>query len=223
MYYNRKYRTVGYLFQGRYKAILCDRDAYLFGLLKYIHRNPLRARSAERLDASPWSSHHAYTGKNNPLGLVDVDQVLRMFSGRKGRARARYREFMDEPDTMTRADVYATIDQRIQGDDEFADRVLERHDGQTAVVRKQKKSLDELMQGIERRYELTASDMQSNYRTGDLTSARRVFARAAFTLGHRRIDIARYLRKDPAAVTRHLQQEGYEKEVKLLLKGLDSE
>ena len=223
LYFNRKYRTVGHLFQGRYKAILCDRETYLLGLLKYIHQNPLRARIAERLDAYPWSSHHAYTGKNNPWGLVDVDQVLRMFSERKGRARTRYREFMAEPDTLTRANVYAPIDQRIPGDDEFADRVLEQHDEQAALVRKQKKSLDELMRGIERRYELTASDMRSNYRTGDLTSARRVFAQAAFTLGHRRIDIARYLRKDPAAVTRHLRQEGYEKDVKLLLKGLDSE
>ncbi|MDH4163923.1 MAG: transposase [Nitrospirota bacterium] len=45
MYFNRKYRTVGHLFQGRYKAILCDRDAYLLGLVKYIHENPLRART----------------------------------------------------------------------------------------------------------------------------------------------------------------------------------
>jgi hypothetical protein len=38
--------TVGHLFQGRYKAILCEEDAYLLGLVRYIHRNPVRANHA---------------------------------------------------------------------------------------------------------------------------------------------------------------------------------
>jgi REP element-mobilizing transposase RayT len=40
-YFNRRYREVGHLFQGRYKAILCDKDAYLLELVRYIHLNPL--------------------------------------------------------------------------------------------------------------------------------------------------------------------------------------
>ena len=44
MYFNRKCKTVGHLFQGRYKAILCDRDEYLLALVKYIHDNPVRAK-----------------------------------------------------------------------------------------------------------------------------------------------------------------------------------
>jgi hypothetical protein len=91
MYFNRRYRTVGHLFQGRYKAILCDREAYLLGLVKYIHKNPVRAKIVERLDAYAWSSHHTYTGKNNPLAIVDADQVLRMFSKNKTLARKKYR------------------------------------------------------------------------------------------------------------------------------------
>src|SRR4030042_3150799 len=47
MYFNKKYRTVGHLFQGRYKAILCDKDAYLLSLIKYIHLNPARAKKAK--------------------------------------------------------------------------------------------------------------------------------------------------------------------------------
>jgi len=70
MFFNRKYRTVGHLFQGRYKAILCDRVAYLLGLIKYIHHNPVRAKAAQSPDDYIWTSHHAYTGKNNPLGLT---------------------------------------------------------------------------------------------------------------------------------------------------------
>lgn len=44
MYFNRRYKTVGHLFQGRYKAILCDKDAYLLSLIKYIHLNPVKAK-----------------------------------------------------------------------------------------------------------------------------------------------------------------------------------
>ena len=49
LYFNRKYGTFGHLFQGRYKAILCDRDEYLLTLVKYTHLNPLRAKIADRL------------------------------------------------------------------------------------------------------------------------------------------------------------------------------
>ena len=42
-YYNRKYKKSGHLFQGRYKAILCEKDAYLLELIRYIHLNPVAA------------------------------------------------------------------------------------------------------------------------------------------------------------------------------------
>jgi putative transposase len=54
MYFNRKYKTVGHLFQGRYKAILCDRDAYLISLVKYIHLNPVRAKIAKAAGEYRW-------------------------------------------------------------------------------------------------------------------------------------------------------------------------
>ena len=220
MYFNRRYRTVGHLFQGRYKAILCDRDAYLLGLLNYIHKNPLRARIAEVLDAYPWSSHHAYTGKNNPLGLVDADQVLRMFSESKGRARAKYRTFMAGEDTLSKSAVYATIDQRLQGDDEFVDRIMEQHDREEAHARQKKKGLDEIARVIEQRYGITDKDIRSNYRTQELVQARIVFSQAASALGHRGNAIARYMRKDPAAVTRQLRDTEQGGEVRVVLKVL---
>lgn len=94
--FNRKYRTVGHLFQGRYKAVLCDRENYRLALLKYIHYNPVRARIAETLADYPWSSHYSYIGKSNPLGVVDTDQVLHMFSEKKSRARKQYQAFIEE-------------------------------------------------------------------------------------------------------------------------------
>jgi hypothetical protein len=63
VYFNRRYKkTVGHLFQGRYKAILCDKDAYLVSLVKYIHLNPIRAGVVRTLDSYRWSSHGVYAG-----------------------------------------------------------------------------------------------------------------------------------------------------------------
>ncbi len=51
-------------------------------------------------------------------------QVLRMFSENRTRARKQYREFMNEGNVVKKQEMYAAIDQRMQGDDDFVDRVL---------------------------------------------------------------------------------------------------
>jgi putative transposase len=61
MYFNWRHGTVGYLSQGRYKAILCDRDAYLFSLVKYLHCNPVRAGMVQQPGEYRWSSHRTTT------------------------------------------------------------------------------------------------------------------------------------------------------------------
>lgn len=223
MHFNRKYRTVGHLFQGRYKAILCDRDAYLLGLVKYIHRNPLRAKIVESSDAYRWSSHHAYTGRNNPLGVVDADQVLRLFSAGKSRARAKYREFMREQDSLGKADVYATVDQRLKGDEEFVERVMERHDREEMHVRRKKKRLDEIAHAIEKQYGIAADDIRSHNRTEELVRVRRIFSQVASAVGHRGSEIAKYMRKDPAAITRQLRFPEQEREVRALLRAMEGD
>ena len=45
-YFDLRYRKVGHLFQGRYKAIICERDKYLLALVRYIHLNGVRAKLA---------------------------------------------------------------------------------------------------------------------------------------------------------------------------------
>src|SRR5215475_13753556 len=59
-YFNRKHRKVGHLFQGRYKAIVCDKDEYLLTLIRYIHYNPVRAKMVHNTDQYPYSGHRNY-------------------------------------------------------------------------------------------------------------------------------------------------------------------
>ena len=67
LYFNKKYKRSGYLYQGRYKSILCQEDSYLLELLRYIHLNPLRAgivKDIRSLDNYKWSGHGVIIGKN---------------------------------------------------------------------------------------------------------------------------------------------------------------
>ncbi len=58
--FNNRHARTGHLFQARYKAILCLNDAYLVGLIRYIHLNPVRAGLTMRPDEWPWSSYNNY-------------------------------------------------------------------------------------------------------------------------------------------------------------------
>ena len=61
--FNRNHGHDGPLFRGRYKAIVVDADTYLLELVRYIHRNPVRAGLTKRLDGYPWSSHKGYLSR----------------------------------------------------------------------------------------------------------------------------------------------------------------
>lgn len=219
MYFNRRYMTVGHLFQGRYKAILCDRDNYLLALLKYIHHNPIRAEIVERLDAYPWSSHDAYTGKKNLLALADTDQVLSMFSETKGRARKRYQTFMDDGEIMKKDEVYATIDQRLQGEEGFVDRVIEKYNGEVKRERRKKEySLPQIAKAVEKRYGLTLRDLRSAAKPQHVMQGRRALSLVAQEYGYKGKEIADYLSKEPSSVTKYARSEGIKPEVEKLIR-----
>ena len=85
-YYNQRYSKIGHLFQGRYKAILCDRDAYLLELVRYIHLNPARMRRRVDPWRYKWSSHREYLGKGCPVS-IEARFVLGQFGKATGQER----------------------------------------------------------------------------------------------------------------------------------------
>ena len=80
---NWRQNRSGHLFQGRYKAVLVDADAYLLELTRYIHLNPVRAGIVKEPEDSPWSSHRAYLGRE-VISWLTTDWVLSQFSKRVG-------------------------------------------------------------------------------------------------------------------------------------------
>ena len=125
-YYNRRYRRVGHLLQGRHKAILCQSDRYLSELVRYIHLNPVRARMVNQPEDYEYSSHGAYLGME-PTGIVDVDPVLRHFAAKKDVARMRYRQFVAAGIKQGHCEeFYAAEEGRILGSEEFIDATIHR-------------------------------------------------------------------------------------------------
>ncbi|MBK8018160.1 MAG: transposase [Betaproteobacteria bacterium] len=72
-YFNRRHDLVGHLFQGRFKAILVDRDAYLLSLCRYVERNPVAAKKVRSAGDWEWSSYRAHVGDAQPPVWLDTD------------------------------------------------------------------------------------------------------------------------------------------------------
>ena len=79
-YFNRSYRKVGHLFQGRYKAIICDKDKYLLALPRYIHLNPVRAGLAKRPEGYVYPGHRSYL-IDGAAKIVESGPIWRMKEG----------------------------------------------------------------------------------------------------------------------------------------------
>ena len=94
--FNKRHRRSGHLFQNRYKSIVCEEDAYLLELIRYIHLNPLRAGLVKNLEALarfPWCGHGVLLGNASMEGQ-SVKDVLTLFAEQPASARNRYLAFV---------------------------------------------------------------------------------------------------------------------------------
>jgi len=94
--FNRSHDRVGHVFQGRYKAIMVERDSYLLELARYVVLNPLRAKMVKRLENWPWSSFLATCGQAVSPPWLQTDWILGQFGSRRSSAIAKYVSFVYE-------------------------------------------------------------------------------------------------------------------------------
>ncbi|MEK7633375.1 MAG: transposase [Patescibacteria group bacterium] len=96
MYFNRKYKRVGPLFQGRYKAVLILGSEYLLHLSCYIHVNPLeQLTKGQQLQSYPWSSYPAYVN-NLKIKWLKKDFILSSFINNQNNLPGSYKKFVEE-------------------------------------------------------------------------------------------------------------------------------
>jgi putative transposase len=104
VYYNRRHRRTGHLFQGRYKAIVVDSDSYLIELSRYVHLNPVRTKIYSQLEINekkqiirryPWSSYCGYVSLKHRHSFVSHEKILTMVGKADDRnGRKRYEQFV---------------------------------------------------------------------------------------------------------------------------------
>jgi len=93
-YFNQRHGLVGHVFQGRYKAILCQSEPYLLELARYIELNPVRARVVALPGDWPWSSYQAAVGQVDAPPWQCSEPVLMRFGNDPAAARHSYEQFV---------------------------------------------------------------------------------------------------------------------------------
>lgn len=93
-WFNRRHRRVGHLFQGRYKAILVEKESYLLELCRYVVLNPVRARMVRRAVDWPWSSYRAFIGAYPPPDWLNTDWSLSCFGKSRSKAIDAFKRFV---------------------------------------------------------------------------------------------------------------------------------
>ncbi len=95
MYFNRKYKRVGPLFQGRYKAVLIKSKEYLLHLSQYIHNNPLEIiNKDQQLSVYPWSSYPAYV-YNYSVKWIKKEYIFDYFNKSQKPQFKLYKDFVE--------------------------------------------------------------------------------------------------------------------------------
>jgi len=94
--YNTRHHKPGHLFQGRFKAILVQKENYLLELCRYVVLNPVRARLVEKPEAWRWSSYKATAGRWKEPHYLTTDWILGQFNSKRTVAQKQYRRFVRE-------------------------------------------------------------------------------------------------------------------------------
>jgi putative transposase len=201
---NYSQSRTGHLFQGRYKALLIDADAYLLELVRYIHLNPVRAGASADPGDYPWTGHNGYLGKEL-IPWLTTDFVLSMLSPRVEPARKAYVSFVrDGMGEGRRGEFHwGTCEGRILGDDSFTDEILVR----TNQKPDRQYSLAEVVGTVCAHFQITEEKLKVTGKVRPMTEARAVAAAIVQASPHLRLtDLARLLGRDVSALGKAAQR-----------------
>jgi hypothetical protein len=197
--FNKIHRRRGHLFEGRYKAIVCDRDNYLLELVRYIHLNPVRASLVKRPGKWPWSGHGEYLGIEN-RGLIDSGPVMGEL-----RTAAHYEAFIRDGAKMSYwAEWHPGDGAPFLGPERFAKKIA-RESVTPPISRRA--SLKDLLKSAAAKSGLSADILIRKGRLGSVVNARDRFIRdAVLQQGYLASQVAAFLNCHPSNVSRGLQK-----------------
>ncbi len=127
-YFNVKRERSGHLFQGRYRAILVEKDEYAKELSRYIHLNPVRAGMVEMPEEYEWSSYQEYIGKREKPEWLFTGFLQGYFGNKKSSAEKMYQNFVE---TLINAEYKSPLNEvlgsAILGQEDFISEIKEKY------------------------------------------------------------------------------------------------
>ncbi|HDZ61717.1 MAG TPA: addiction module toxin RelE, partial [Nitrospirae bacterium] len=121
--FNRRHKRVGHIFQGRYKAILIQKESHLLEVCRYVALNPVRARTSEKPEQWKWSSYRGTVGKEKAHLCLMTDWVLSQFGKRRKQAQRNYRGFVNAG--IGGKDLWNEVrGQSLLGEDDFVESLI---------------------------------------------------------------------------------------------------
>ena len=173
-WHNKRHDRVGHLFQGRYKAILVEKDAYLSELVRYIHLNPVRANLVSDPIDYPLSSHAAYVGCVKSPCWLSVDQGLGHFGKTKSSAQAAYLHFMGQitEEELLEQLRHGTKQGRILGNEDFIKGALKQNKEKVSA----QITIEQIVDVVAQVYQVSSREMTSASRARNLAEARAMTA-----------------------------------------------
>ena len=200
---NRKRGRTGHLFERRHKAFLVRDDAYLLGLVRYIHLNPVRSGLVSSPEQYLWSSHRAYLGAQN-VKWVTTRGVLSCFAGSAAVARERYREFMDQNQCW----------HPYENEDCTEDEAMSLTSGELSMWSRRDRteedidiSLGELVTVYCSMYDLNPAVLMGSGRQRQAARVRAVISHQAITSGKCTLkDLAQYFGRPPEVISRGIKR-----------------
>ena len=240
--FNMRHKRHGHLFQNRYKSIVCQEDAYLLELVRYIHLNLIRVglvKDREGLNRSPWSGHSGLMGYvKRPW--QDTGYILSFFGKGRGRKKS-YLNFLEQgialgsrPELvggglirslggwaevmgLRRRRERQLSDQRILGDGDFVETVLTEMDDlgrENLRFGAKRTDLSLLAKRVCSVHKVSVGEIRSGSRRHEIVEARRVFSWLAVKeLGYSGAEVARYLGVTTSCVTRAISEgNGFDRE-----------
>ncbi|WP_185906556.1 REP-associated tyrosine transposase [Teredinibacter haidensis] len=126
--FNHNHTRFGHVFQGRYKAILVDKNGYLLEVARYIVLNPVRAGMVRHAKDWPWSSYRATIGQAKETGGLQTEWLLAAFGHQKTRAITAYKDFVRQG--KGQPSLWGTLKNQVYlGDEEFVEQMQQLIDG----------------------------------------------------------------------------------------------
>ncbi len=195
--FNWRHKRPGHVFQGRYKAVLVEKETHLLELCRYVVLNPVRSRSMKVRSPEEWawSSYRAAAGLSEPPAFLAVGWVLARFGRNRSEAQARYRAFVEQgqrsdapsPEKAARGGL-------ILGTERFQRSVM----GQM----KQAGSGDEFIRSHRRAVKLSLDELFVPTVVGDKTARDAAIRRAYEDLGYKLREIGDHLGMHYASISR---------------------